>query len=116
MSDLYPQPSPLEKAMLIEIKACRAVMQNTVSALRARIAELEYANDQQEEYILGLEAANRWIPVGERLPDEGSAVLVWDMNAPQVGWLEDGLWQDERQNYLAVTYWIPLPEPPEAVK
>lgn len=71
---------------------------------RAKVAETRFAE---------LKAAQRWIPVGKRLPDDGIAVLVWDVDIPRRGWLEDGLWQDENQDYLSgVTHWMDLPDAP----
>lgn len=51
------------------------------------------------------ELARRWIPVDERLPEEGVEVLLhYDDGSMEVG------------KYLglgAVIAWMPLPEPPE---
>jgi len=55
-----------------------------------------------------LRAADRWIPVGERLPDEGRTVLAA---------IDDGnmcvLWSDDLL-LCDATHWRPLPEPPSA--
>lgn len=59
----------------------------------------------------------RWIPVTERLPEDGAEVLAWS----QFGfayvdlwidgaWKIDGLVNGENE---VVTHWMPLPKPPE---
>lgn len=63
-----------------------------------------------------LQAERRWIPVSERLPEEGVEVLVFDEKGD---YLTDCLrrWQNGSLNWEndddGVTHWMPLPEPPE---
>jgi hypothetical protein len=75
-----------------------------VEALRARVAELE--------------AERRWVPVGERLPDEGANVLIhsiprgvmvatYQMDLVQPAFFGHGYAPG------AVTHWRPLPNAPE---
>ena len=89
-------------------------------ALNARIAELE--------------AERRWIPVSERLPEDGREVLVLVEELITAGahyqfgaafndddvLVETPTWvlglEEETYGfdaYAAVTHWMPLPEPPE---
>lgn len=76
-------------------------------ALRARIAELE--------------AAQRWIPVSERLPEVNEDVftVVYDTNdgSTSVSALKhhgDGVWFIWDKGYYVVTHWMPMPKLPEA--
>jgi hypothetical protein len=61
----------------------------------------------------------RWIPVAERLPDEGERVLAWDndFNESEVAiyYAHDG-WGCDASISLNVTHWMPLPAPPTARK
>ena len=65
------------------------------------------------EKLAGL---NRWIPVGERLPEEEQDVLVFTNEGTHVAALdEDGVWCPSHGDgwmFPDVTHWMPLPEPP----
>ena len=73
-------------------------------ALKARIAELE--------------EKQRWIPVGERLPNNWKPVLTIDMSestrvpVPAFYDPETSRWSTHFPYDLWVTHWMPLPESP----
>lgn len=52
----------------------------------------------------------QWIPVTERLPDNGVEVLIYSQKA---GACAD-YFCDEVFGWPDVTHWMPLPEPPKA--
>ena len=117
-------------------------------ALQARIAELEQAvglittlkptmvmdaehplemAKEVAEYVTAriaeLEAAQRWIPVSERLPEDGETVFVIihdgferfekGNEVARLTYLGNGNWWSwESERYVA-THWMPLPELPE---
>ncbi len=60
-----------------------------------------------------------WIPVSERLPERNEIVLATDQDGVTVGsyspMLDDwwALHGDRMAPGAVVTYWMPLPEPPE---
>jgi hypothetical protein len=92
------QPEPIEVAELALVRMCH---------------EGRAAMDRVNE----LEAAQRWIPVGERLPDEIGWYPVW-LNTPRgkltlqedVYWAPGWPFIDDGET---VVYWHhPLPEPP----
>ena len=81
-----------------------------------------------ERRLSALQADARWIPVGERLPEDGTEVLIavesvfephyhiWKAyhvsHIPQ--WTADnGLYYHHTSNYESVTHWMPLPEAPK---
>ena len=76
-------------------------------ALRKRIAELE--------------AAQRWIPVSERLPQIGVRVLFYNNFITNIhkGWFSGDEWTSDigifynGDKLKRITHWMPLPEPPE---
>ena len=67
-----------------------------------------------EDYIAELEAARRWIPVGERLPEEKQNVLALDRTGTAYHWEYSKCLSNIFVGYY--THWMPLPEPPEEVK
>jgi len=80
----------------------------TIRRLEKRIAELNAR-------IAELEAERRWIPVSERLPEDGKPVWVCTIwNEQHSGFLIDGVWvglfRDFREG--EITHWMPLPELP----
>ena len=62
-------------------------------------------------------AGTRWIPVSERLPENGNTLLfLTKYDGVRMGHLMVDGWQTN--NYInfsrtAVTHWMPLPQPPE---
>ena len=68
-------------------------------------------------YIAELEAAQRWIPVSERLPEGYVKVIAFAKDCMNVDWV---LPEDLREvgkgafaRLYNVTHWMPLPESPE---
>lgn len=58
-----------------------------------------------------------WIPVSERLPDEGDHVLVSDGVGMDVSWIRGREWKKLRHIYSEdVTHWMPLPAAPQEPK
>lgn len=110
--------------------ADRIANQNThILALQREIEGLRSQNEQLREAsaLLAKESAEllerRWIPVEERLPEDRSDVLVvayWHERwGVYMGWCapERAAWSvhigiGDRSD-IAVTHWMPLPEPPE---
>jgi len=98
-------------------------------------ADLMYANARIKELeaeLKRLKEANRWIPVAERLPDDGVPVLVTYLGYCDNNPYSDGVavWKIENNGYnggweweldgdevkVQITHWRPLPEPPEPEK
>ena len=78
------------------------VKQVEIQRLTARIAKLE--------------AERRWIPVSERLPENGGEYWVWfddDFTGIKTSGYCDYSKQNGWDNTERVTHWLPLPEPPE---
>ena len=100
-----------------------------IAALQQEIEKLRGQNKQLREAaaLVAKESAEllerRWIPVEERLPEDRSDVLVvayWHERwGVYMGWCapERAAWSvhigiGDRSD-IAVTHWMPLPEPPE---
>lgn len=57
-----------------------------------------------------------WIPVSDRLPDDGVRVLAWDNREQswRIGYI-DTIWHMvgfDDDTPICVSHWMPLPEPP----
>ncbi len=71
--------------------------------------------------IAELEAAQRWIPVSERMPEVNTDVLVAFMDknpnycSSGVAWFcsSTNNWEIEVDHYGPVTHWMPIPKLPE---
>lgn len=100
-----------------------------IAALQQEIEKLRGQNEQLREAaaLVTKESAEllerRWIPVEERLPEDRSDVLVvayWHERwGAYMGWCapERAAWSvhvgiGDRSD-IAVTHWMPLPEPPK---
>ena len=98
------------------------------SKAEARIAELEAevtkGHELQDSYcdrIAELEAAQRWIPVSERLPEIGVRVLFYNNFIKNIhkGWYSGDEWVSEigvfynGDKLKRITHWMPLPKFPE---
>ena len=115
---------------IIQKAADRIANQNThIAALQQEIEKLRGQNKQLREAaaLMAKESAEllerRWVPVEERLPEDRSDVLVvayWrERWGVYMGWCapERAAWSvhigiGDRSD-IAVTHWMPLPEPPE---
>lgn len=99
-----------------------------IAELEAQVAEWKGLAKMLRELVEGsiriAELEARWIPVEERLPEDGKPVLcatdvgvevLWLGEQPRFWLSEQGYAFDNRDPKTAnVTHWMPLPEPPEA--
>ena len=72
--------------------------------------------DDLRKRIAELEAAQRWIPVSERLPEDWTMVLFTNGVTRGIGQFDKDGFYDYWYEYSfnkPVTHWMPLPNPPE---
>ncbi len=84
----------------------------SISTLLQKVESLEAENNRLRE-------ERRWVPVGERLPDDLRRVMVMapSLYGAQVAWLLNGKWYDgigypDDAIGCRVTHWQPLPPGP----
>ena len=123
-----PVPKNLKKAVnLTEWSSCDVDAVGLAAADRIANQSTHIAALQQEiEKLRG--QLPRWIPVAERVPELESwgaskvvLGLIKSENAPSLNKLhnltlcvycDNGIWSMPGR-YVAITHWMPLPEPPE---
>ena len=78
---------------------------------------LEAWMEEAASEINRLRSERRWIPVGERLPDEGQRVLAHYDGRVFTADLFEGMWHwiEGKMMNAPVDHWMPLPEPPSAL-
>lgn len=55
----------------------------------------------------------KWIPVTERLPEQGQEVILYTGNILKPTVLAYQFWNPKYDTWTHVTHWMPLPEPPK---
>lgn len=96
---------------------CKFTMRQAMRLLH--VFDLKKTIRDQRKRIAELEAAQRWIPVSERLPETYKPVLTVDMSeatqvpVPAFYNPDTECWSTHFKYDLWVTHWMPLPQPPE---
>jgi hypothetical protein len=75
----------------------------------------DYPSGELDFHPLFTRPAQGWIPVSERLPEDGADVLAWCGWAITSRYDDENYWrtEDGRNPIFMVTHWMPLPTPPE---
>lgn len=113
---------PIEDALRAELAAARARITQLirVQGRRMNVQKLADENERLRAKIAELEAANRWIPCAERLPEESGLYPVLFATSdkrllPAIRHFDIGHgWDMPVGTHLkGIVYWRPLPAPPE---
>ena len=106
---------------LCNVESCRYHITNTKSgckcAIKLMAADAADALEAAEKRIAELEAAQRWIPCSERLPEEyeeEDEVLTLDVHGFVEGFTASHIpaWNEHHQSHK-ITHWQPLPQLPQ---
>ena len=62
-----------------------------------------------------LDQKQKWIPVTERLPEQGQEVIVYDGGVVGPKVFAYHFWNKDYSSWLRITHWMPMPEPPKEV-
>ena len=54
----------------------------------------------------------KWIPVTERLPEQGQEVIVFSGGVVKGSVFAYHFWNKDFQSWQHITHWMPMPEPP----
>lgn len=114
----YPRKSPMG-GWIIHCECCGASLSQFRKSGKGEISwNTRPIEDALNKRIAELEAERRWIPVGERLPEDGEVVWLWDGNNLGMGYylVFTGQFMDRDTPLRRIkpTHWMPLPNPPEA--
>ena len=105
VTDYYIHPAP-DEVRDDECPLCGCVF-------RAATWNRRPLEDALQAEIERLREAQRWIPVGERLPEAGDGVLVYYDEDAAYGF-ERGVLSKLGSFFTEhVTHWMPLPQPPQ---
>ncbi len=82
------------------------------------LASAAMARFGQNAWEAAMAFSNRWIPVGEKMPEEAGSVLVNSSgDVVEAFFYTDGSWTTWNEHGAGelknVTHWRPLPEPPK---
>lgn len=55
----------------------------------------------------------QWIPVSERLPEQGQEVIIYTGNILKPTVMAYQFWNPKYDTWTHVTHWMPLPNPPQ---
>ena len=83
-----------------------------VNRKRLSDVDIEVMRNQQAR-IAELEAARRWVPVGERLPEDGNPVLAYGYSLWTAHYVKGEWYDDVMDERIYITHWMPLPAVPE---
>ena len=96
------------------------LLQAEIGYLNAQLDIKNLTSKTLQLRIAELEAAQRWIPVSERLPEDEKTVIVaindvleHTNEVARLTYLGNSNWWSWKSERYIVTHWMPLPEPPE---
>lgn len=82
-----------------------------------RVPSLTLGERLADHLIANNVTVQEWIPVSERLPEDGDVVIIWVTSYMELGWYDADVaaWKSEYVNDYEgdVTHWMPLPQPPK---
>lgn len=98
----------------VQSKRRRELLEKAADAIEELSKRLDESIPKVDAEIIISEVAKpRWIPVTERLPRDNERVLIHSGDYVGCGLYTGAFWKDEDHDYVIVTHWIPLPEPPK---
>jgi cell division protein FtsB len=94
------------------LEAENARLRDSIDRATETLAQTSERAIAAETGIARLREAGRWIPVGEKLPEQLAKVLTTDGEWISIAWVDprEG-WQHIDECNHAVTHWMPLPAP-----
>ena len=127
--DLVTAPNVVQRWMVMGMTEREKLVQllmniPQVNHAEAQIHGMQYVFECAADYLIAngvrletnqatSEENKRWIPVTERLPEQGQEVIVYNGGVLKPKVYCYLFWDKNFDNWARVTYWMPLPEPPK---
>jgi hypothetical protein len=73
--------------------------------------EMAYKHGYEKGYADGY--MGHWIPVTERVPEQGQEVIVFSGGVLKPRVFAYHFWCKDYTSFAHITHWMPLPEPPK---
>ena len=99
---------------MIELKAAKAhVMANYPNDPLLRHIVINVLDTLPKVDVTDNNVGSKWIPVTERLPEQGQEVIVYDGGVLKPKVFCYLFWNKNYDSWARITHWMPLPEPPK---
>ena len=103
----------------LQDKAVRSADQSAGRIMLKAVTVIKCLGQQVNELrgnLKELEEKQQWIPVTERLPKRGADIIVCSHRTIKPVVFTTYFWDEKHDNWLGITHWMPLPEPPKEVE
>lgn len=115
-----PQPPKVEGCEDVHLDCKIAKLEKEIDRLKEDLAETQACLLERNIELDVERRSHRWIPVSERLPEDGEVVWLWDGNKLGMGYylVFSGCFMDRDAPLRRIkpTHWMSLPTPPEVEK
>ena len=101
------------------MKTCKECIHFEACVETIRAFGFDVSTDNLKQRVCPLfrnKGGNDWIPVTERLPEQGQEVIVYSGGVLKPTVSAYLFWDKHYDNWARITHWMPLPDGPESKK